>query len=321
MAKTKIEWADRVWNPVTGCTKVSEGCRNCYAERMARRLAGRCGYPGQPNQFNVTLHPGRLDEPLKWKKPCRIFVDSMGDLFHEDVPVAFIWRVWYIMHQTPQHTYMILTKRAERMNRVLSIWLKDTFSADISWPFPNVWLGVSVEDQKTANERIPWLLKTPAAVRFVSCEPLLGPVNLENAVQVAHNDLVWYEINAQEDVEGDSEPEELIEDCEAECDWVNYGDRLVINPEYVYWHTTRHEVAQYKIFKRDIHWVICGGETGPGARMTDPIWVTNLLKQCKSAGVPFFFKRWGDAPIYKAIKARDGILGKQYHEFPREMST
>jgi protein gp37 len=316
MAKTKIEWADRVWNPVTGCTKVSEGCRNCYAERMARRLAGRCGYPKAPEHFKVTLHPERLELPMKWRKPCRIFVDSMSDLFHKAVPDAFISDVLNMIDfsENQKHTFLILTKRPERMC--------EFFVNNPGTTIPNLWLGISIENQQTANERIPWLLDTPAAVRFISVEPQLGPVNLFYAVTVSDDDPVWHEINAQEDADGESEPEEFVEECEAELDWVNYGTDLVVNPEYVNWHTMRHEQAQWKVFKRNINWVICGGETGPGARMTDPIWVTNLLKQCKSAGVPFFFKRWGDAPIYKAIKARDGILGKEYHEFPRgETST
>jgi len=174
MAKTKIEWAEKVWNPVTGCTKVSEGCRNCYAERMAKRLAGRCGYPEAPNQFSVTMHPEKLEEPLHWKKPARIFVDSMGDLFHPQVPDTFIDQVFWIMMMAPIHTFIILTKRPKRMVE----WV----NKDYQNPLPNVWLGASVEDQKTADERIPWLLQTPAAVRFVSVEPMLGPVDLKMTV-------------------------------------------------------------------------------------------------------------------------------------------
>ncbi len=167
MGNTNINWADKVWNPVTGCTKVSAGCKNCYAERMSERLAGRCGYP-KDNPFAVTLHPEKLDEPLHWKKPSRIFVGSMTDICHRDVSVHFVDQILRVMHRAPQHTYMILSKRPENFAEYFQLAL--TF-------MPHVWLGVSVEDQQTADERIPLLLKTPAAKRFVSYEPALGPVD------------------------------------------------------------------------------------------------------------------------------------------------
>ena len=194
MSKSKIEWTDRTWNPVTGCTKVSQGCKNCYAERMYERFNG-------PGSFrNVICHPERLDMPWHWKKPSMVFVNSMSDLFHEDVPITFIDKVFTIMAYTPQHTYQILTKRAERMRdyfngrlenleegiinareemRMLTAGLSaNEIAYDIKRGLKNVWLGVSVEDQKTADERIPLLMKVPAAVRFLSCEPLLGQINL-----------------------------------------------------------------------------------------------------------------------------------------------
>ena len=187
---TKIEWCDEVWNPVTGCTKVSAGCKNCYAERMAKRLGGRFGYPPAPDQFQVTLHPELLDKPARWRKPRRVFVNSMSDLFHPDVPDEFIWRIFETMTRgNRRHTYMILTKRPERMlswfnNFQERFWhyhapdepQREFVSA--LWPDPCLWLGVSVEDQKSANERLPILAQIPAAKRFVSCEPLLGPVDL-----------------------------------------------------------------------------------------------------------------------------------------------
>jgi protein gp37 len=239
--KTKIEWATDVWNPVTGCTKVSAGCAHCYAERMSKRLAGRCGYPAdQP--FRVTLHANKLDEPLHWKRPRRIFVCSMGDLFHKDVPGEFIKRVLNVMWGTPQHTYMVLTKRPERLQWFFGYNNK----------IPNLWIGVSVENQATANERIPWLLKIPAAVRFVSCEPLLGPVDL-----FAHT--------------GEAEP---------------------IDP-----------------YPQKLDWVICGGETGPGARPMHPEWALSLRNQCVNANVPFFFKRWGDwEPVGKTVEGKGNYL-------------
>ena len=172
---TGIEWTDETWNPITGCTKVSLGCRHCYAERMAKRLAGRFGYPEMPHHFDVTLHPDRLEQPLRWKKPRRVFVVSMGDLFHKDVPDKFIHQVFDIMAEAQQHTFQVLTKRPDRMK-----WF---FEIHARWPgredlFPNVWLGVSVENQATVDERIPLLLQIPAAVWFVSCEPLLGAVDV-----------------------------------------------------------------------------------------------------------------------------------------------
>ena len=174
---SKIEWTDVSWNPVTGCTKISPGCEHCYAERMSKRLAGRFGYPAE-NPFTVTCHPDKLDQPLHWKKPRNIFVCSMGDLFHEDVPEQFIWRCFLTMSIATQHTYQVLTKRPKTMAKMMRI----AFSSDLhvhSGPAPNVWLGTSCENQDTANERIPHLMKTPAAVRFLSLEPLLGPVDLD----------------------------------------------------------------------------------------------------------------------------------------------
>lgn len=228
--KTKIEWATDVWNPVTGCTKVSAGCAHCYAERMSKRLAGRCGYPAdQP--FRVTLHANKLDEPLHWKRPRRVFVCSMGDLFHEDVPDSFISQVLHVISHSycAHHIFMVLTKRPERMCK---------FFAENPGPtIQNLWLGTSVENQEAADERIPWLLKTQAAVRFVSCEPLLGPVDL-----FAHT--------------GETEP---------------------IDP-----------------YPQKLDWLICGGESGPGARPMHPDWARSIRDQCQDAGVPFFFKQWGE---------------------------
>ena len=180
MADTRIDWCDKVWNPVTGCTKVSAGCAHCYAERMAKRLAGRSGYPAE-NPFAVTLHPDRLDQPLRWRKPQRVFVNSMSDLFHPDVPFHFVAYVWDTMFNCgaggpddcPQHTFMILTKRPERMLD-FTRWLHDHGTPELY--YRNVWLGVSIEDQATADERTPYLRRCPAALRFLSVEPMLGPI-------------------------------------------------------------------------------------------------------------------------------------------------
>lgn len=168
--KTGIEWTDATWNPVTGCAKVSQGCKHCYAEREWPRMTKLVpAYAGR-DFTDVRCHPERLDQPLRWQKPRMIFVNSMSDLFHPDVPDDFIERVFETMATAHHHTFQVLTKRADRMYE---------FCRDLPFILPNVWLGVSVEDQAAADERIPHLLRTPAAVRWISAEPLLGPVDLE----------------------------------------------------------------------------------------------------------------------------------------------
>ena len=180
MADTKISWAEKVLNPTVGCKKVSAGCKHCFAERMAVRLAamGRPEYQAVVEGGHWTGHvkclPHKLDEPLHWKKPRRVFVDSMSDLFHEDVPSSFIFDVLRTIRECEQHSFIILTKRPERMMN----WFNHYYCT--TEPYPNIWLGVSVEDQKSADERIPWLLKTPAAVRIVSAEPLLSEIDLDH---------------------------------------------------------------------------------------------------------------------------------------------
>ena len=164
--KTKIAWTEATWNPVTGCSKVSEGCRNCYAERVWPRLSASPGRYFGREFGDVRIHPETLDIPLRWTRPRQIFVASMADLFHQSVPDAFIDHVFSVMAQASRHTFQILTKRPERAKAFLS-------GREI---LPNVWLGVSAEDQKTLNERIPVLLSTPAALRWVSIEPMIGPV-------------------------------------------------------------------------------------------------------------------------------------------------
>lgn len=231
---TKIEWAEETWNPVTGCTKLSEGCAHCYAERMAKRLAGRNGYPAD-SPFRVTLHLDRLQVPMHWRKPRMVFVDSMGDLFHEHVPDWFIEKVFETMAIASHHTFLVLTKRADRLlaNR----------TALFSTVLPNVWLGVTAENQQQAMRRIPHLLETPAAVRFVSVEPMLGPINAAL--------------------------------------WLPFFPFL-------------SRLDRESIGTPALDWVIVGGETGPGARVMAPEWARSLRDQCVEAGVPFFFKKWGD---------------------------
>ncbi|MFE4671050.1 DUF5131 family protein [Streptomyces sp. NPDC056723] len=208
---TTIEWTDSTWNPVTGCTKVTPGCDNCYAETFAERWRGTDGHHFETG-FDLTLRPNALTMPLRWRKPRKVFVNSMSDLFHKDVPTEYIVRTFAVMALTPQHTYQVLTKRHGRMRSVLTdqctcgkghgpgvhfrsamAWAVSKANPDripglpddaeqrvwnAAWPLPNVWLGVSVEDQKRADLRIPALVDTPAAVRFLSCEPLVGPVDL-----------------------------------------------------------------------------------------------------------------------------------------------
>lgn len=295
MAESSIEWTDKVWNPVRGCSRVSPGCQHCYAERQAARFSG----PGQPYEGLVKMVggeprwtgvlrpvPEKLSEPLRWRKPCRIFVNSMSDLFHEDVPDEFIDRVFAVMALATQHTFQVLTKRAGRMAVYLNQPLKiediyaqwygfsgGTLEAE-AWPLPNVWLGVSVEDQARADERIPHLLATPAAVRFLSCEPLLGEVDLSGHL----NSLRGYFANVKE----------------LECCGKTYPRR------------------------GDMHWVICGGESGPGARPCNPSWIKDLVNQCRAASVPCFVKQLGSNVLDFAGRIRDR-KGGEPSEWPEDL--
>lgn len=175
---SNIEWTDATWNPVRGCVKVSPGCANCYAETFAERWRGVPGHPYEQG-FDLRLVPEKLTEPLKWKKPKRIFVNSMSDLFQDGVPDTYIMDVFLTMEKCPQHTFQVLTKRADRMRTVVSWLARKWADAGDVFPLPNFWLGVSVENQHFADERIPLLLDTPAAVRFISAEPLLGLVDIK----------------------------------------------------------------------------------------------------------------------------------------------
>ena len=266
-SKTKIEWTGATWNPFMGCSRVSEGCRHCYAERIAGRFGGylaKSSIYGELTQI-VNGHPvwsGVVKQasaetrlaPLHWRKPRRVFVNSMSDLFHENAPDEWIDQAFAVMALCPQHTFQALTKRSKRMldwvrknstgGRIFhlasQIDPKKYRAVSGSWPLPNVWLGVSVEHQEAADARIPLLLQTPAAVRFVSAEPLLGRVDLHLPDQEAYP--------------------------------------LKMRPVAI----------------QRIHWVICGGESGPGARPMHPDWARSLRDQCRAANVPFFFKQWGE---------------------------
>lgn len=265
--RTAIEWTDTTWNPVTGCTKVSAGCDHCYAETIAHRLAGTTAFP---NGFAVTLHPDRIPDPLSWRRPRRVFVNSMSDLFHTDVPDQFIAEVFAVMHHTRHHVFQVLTKRAGRMRSLLgspefyervvgeASTYTDGANPAVPWPLPNVWLGVSAETQHWANIRIPLLLDTPAAVRFVSAEPLLGRIEFD---QLATR--------------------EGIVDA-----FIGNGD-----------HVREYDGTQTSFVNPRplpaIDWVIVGGESGPGARPMHPDWARAIRDLCGLAMVPFFFKQWG----------------------------
>lgn len=285
---TGIEWTDATWNPVRGCSRVSEGCRNCYAERVAARFGG----PGLPYEGlalngkwtgNTRLVAEHMDDPLRWRRPRRIFVNSMSDLFHESLTFEQIDEVFSIMLAAPRHTFQVLTKRPARMlaycHRLARFTQHDPESyrafdlaraigPDPVWPAPHVWLGVSVENQEAADERIPLLLQTPAAVRFLSCEPLLGPVNLG-----------------------------LLGTMPAS---MTGGDYVMVHQR--------------------LHWVIAGGESGNGARPMEAAWARALRDECAAASVPFFFKQWGEWAGGTRVGKRNAgriLDGQTYSEFPR----
>lgn len=311
--KTHIEWTDATWNPVSGCTKVSEGCRHCYIDRTPPfRMAGRrFDGPGIGASTGVMLHPERMDQPL---------VCSMADLFHADVPDEYIARVWAVMAASPQHTFQCLTKRPARMRSMLSnpLWWQYEFAracddlgvdyaSAVAWSRPdvgylrNVWLGVSTEDQATADLRIPILLDTPAAVRWISAEPLLGPIDLDEGRCDQHS---------RHEVVRDDRGEERCGECLADG-WsgeLSHGHWL--DP-----------------LNGGIGWVVTGGESGPRARPMHPDWARSLRDQCAQAGVPYLHKQWGEwAPAewkparlpgedVEAYKARAEAIGAT-HAFP-----
>lgn len=165
MAQSSIEWTEMTWNPTTGCTKVSDGCKFCYAEVMSKRLKAM-GVAKYKNGFNITLHPETLNIPYTWKKPKIVFVNSMSDLFHENIPLEYIQKVFKVMNENPQHTFQVLTKRAD---------ILFSYNYELNWT-PNIWMGVTVENEKVLN-RIDYLSQTNAFIKFLSCEPLLGPLN------------------------------------------------------------------------------------------------------------------------------------------------
>lgn len=236
--ESSIEWTDATWNPVRGCTKISPGCKHCYAETFAERFRGVKGHPYEQG-FDLRLVPEKLGEPLRWRSPKMVFVNSMSDLFQDGVSDGYIVAVAQVMAHANWHTFQVLTKRADRLRKLLSTRLRP-FASE-----PHIWWGVSVENRKYGLPRIDHLRSAPAAVRFLSVEPLLeelGPLNLDG-----------------------------------------------------------------------IHWVIVGGESGPGARLMKKEWVLSIKDQCSAGRVPFFFKQWGG--VRKSAAGRL-LQGRTYDEFP-----
>lgn len=311
---TGIEWTEATWNPIRGCSRVSEGCRNCYAETVANRFKG----PGEPYEGliakggqwngNVTVAWHKLDEPCRWTRPRMIFVNSMSDLFHPAVSFDLVAGIFGIMAAASWHTFQILTKRPERMLEFFqwldrqperrlydTVELQERFPGsdwrpfflaqraaetlpesgeglrvDIKgqWPLSNVWLGVSVEDQAAADERIPQLLETPAAIRWISAEPLLGPIDIDQFLYRGDRGLV------------ESDPFAAAMLSAGESDGTAW-----VRPA--------------------IDWVVAGGESGTCARPMHPQWVASLRDQCQAAHVPFLFKQWGEwAPEIECATVR-----------------
>lgn len=324
---TKIEWTEATWNPITGCSVTSPGCTNCYAMKLAgtrlRNHPSRAGLTADSRAGPVWTGETRfneqwLDQPLRWKRPRMIFVCAHGDLFHESVPDDWIDRVFAVMTLAPQHTFQVLTKRSGRMQEYLSGFtcdgarrfhvsraaevLMQKWLGEFDWPLRNVWLGVSVEDQKRADERIPDLLATPAAVRWLSCEPLLEAVDLTKLRRYNPIGKPW--INALSGV-------------------VTRGDYLARSPAECSFNTSFRIPGELP----GIDWIVAGGESGPGARPMHPDWVRSLRDQCAAAGVPFFFKQWGNFRptsdvngeyMQRASKKEAGRLldGKLHDEMP-----
>jgi protein gp37 len=235
---SRIEWTDATWNPIRGCTKISPGCAHCYAETFAERFRGVAGHPYEQG-FDLRLVPGKLADPLRWRTPRMVFVNSMSDLFHQDVPDAYIQQVVEIMLRADWHTYQVLTKRSERLRELLQTKLRQASTAE------QIWWGVSVENRRDGLPRVEDLRASPARTRFLSVEPLL-------------EDLGAFDLTG-------------------------------------------------------IHWVILGGESGPGARPLNKDWVTAIRDHCQTAGVPFFFKQWGGTRKGKTGRALDG---QTYDQIP-----
>jgi len=295
--ETGIQWTDATWNPIRGCSRVSEGCRHCYAEVVAARFSG----PGQPYEGlarrtskgearwtgKIMFVEKHLEDPLRWKKPARIFVNSMSDLFHEEVTDEQLDRIFAVMALADRHTFQVLTKRPERMLKYFSyeyrwamiegasqaLYAKRTGEDPSMWlavngPLPNVWLGVSVEHQEAANLRIPILADTPAAARFLSCEPLLGSIRLASFFARG------------------------------------------VHPGEAKWRTTPSPIA----------WVIVGGESGAHARPCNSQWIRDIVSQCRAQGVIPFVKQLGAKPGFTLEdEERRGNTMPSYHHYDAEV--
>jgi protein gp37 len=290
-----IEWTDRTWNPIVGCTRVSPGCEHCYAERFVHRgmapqhrgltVLGK-GEKGPRWTGEVRVVHERLEVPISWKKPARVFVNSLSDLFHDELTDIDIAEVFAVMARAKWHTFQVLTKRPERM-RAWFEWLRDaepstpdaaldTIDAAPVWPLPNVWLGVTAEDQQRADERIPLLLDTPAAVRFVSYEPALGPVTLRDE---------WLHVGRCRAIS--PAPDRFR--CGMPADHDDHPHTALV-PSGASW------------FGRPaVDWLIVGGESGHGARPFDLAWARSAVEQCNAAGVRVFVKQFGAKPIDSAL--------------------
>jgi protein gp37 len=308
---SKIEWTNKTWNPIVGCSKVSAGCKNCYAIRMAWRLQ-HIGHSAQKyagtvektacGQLNwtgkINLSEKDLLKPLTWKKPRIIFVNSESDLFHESLPFEVIDKVFAVMGRCQHHTFQVLTKRPDRMleyyksdpyqrilnaSYLINLPKSHSIGAGIDNPsvpgnlgWKHVWLGVSVENQQAANERIPLLLQVPAAVRFLSCEPLLAPINLGNWLETCPK-------SKRVDGNGHS--------------WLFDGDDPYVKCYYcgeIRDALNGRTIGVSHTMPSDIHWVIVGGESGKDARPMHPLWVRQLRDQCQKVSISYFFKQWGE---------------------------
>jgi protein gp37 len=300
--KSAIQWTDATWNPVTGCSKVSPGCAHCYAEDLTMRFAstwGVLGLPWTPENAaeNVVLHPDRLDQPLRWRRPRMVFVNSMSDLFHEQVPDDYVHQVMQVIERCPQHTFQVLTKRPERM-RDLMRWLyqcewcggtgfrrpddahrrRDCEMCDGDGrkkPLSNLWLGVSIENRRYVH-RADLLRETPAAVRFISAEPLLGPLIPESITVADTGETTW-----------------------------GWGDD--------------YSGPGLRFYGEDgrlaFDWLIAGGESGPEHRRMDAQWVRDLRDVCTHEGVEFFFKQWGGRTPKAGGRELDG---RTWDEMPQQ---
>jgi protein gp37 len=299
--KGGIAWTEQTWNPIRGCSRVSEGCRHCYAETVAHRFSGKGQpYEGLTNGHGmwngaVRMVPEHLDDPIHWTRPRMVFVNSMSDLFHEELALEQIGRIFATMALSPQHTFQVLTKRSVRMSTMMGTdrfrdyvsWavgqIPITNRTDtrnvlpyLKWPLPNVWLGTSVEDQETADNRIPWLLQTQAAVRWVSYEPALGPVDFTGQ------------------------------------GWISC------------FHPTGEQQGDHSRCAPMIDWIVVGGESGAGARTFDLEWGYQTIAQCKEAGrVACFIKQIGSRPRPVTARHSKGAdmmewpEGLRVREYPR----